>query len=152
MHTICTAFADGNVDNLPVKSKKLTKRERFFNYLILNDGDSIYIRKRTEKDIWQDLYEFPLVETNTLTEDAAAISEAFSPSFHTELIVEKKSAPMRQLLTHQRIIAIFWTIRVKNSDILRGSDFLKIDKKEVVKYAFPKVIDNYLSAKELTLF
>ena len=93
-----------------------------------------------------------MVETNTLTEDAAAISEAFSPSFHTELIVEKKSAPMRQLLTHQRIIAIFWTIRVKNSDILRGSDFLKIDKKEVVKYAFPKVIDNYLSAKELTLF
>lgn len=152
MHTICTAFAEENVDNLPVKSKKLTKRERFFNYLILNDGDAVYIRKRTEKDIWQDLYEFPLVETDVLTEDAATILTAFNPSFSNELIVEKKSAPMRQLLTHQRIIAIFWEITVKNNDILRGSDFLKIERKDIVKYAFPKVIDNYLSEKALTLF
>jgi hypothetical protein len=59
---------------------------------------------------------------------------------------------MRQLLTHQRIIAIFWEIRVENADILRGSDFLKINRTDVVKYAFPKVIDNYLSSGELSLF
>ncbi len=152
MQAFCSAFTDGNVDNLPVKSKKLTKRERFFNYLILNDGTSIYIRKRTEKDIWQDLYEFPLVETEVLTEDETVILNAFNPSFSTELSVERKSAPMRQLLTHQRIIAIFWEITVKNADILRGSDFLKIEKRDVVKYAFPKVIDNYLSSNELSLF
>ncbi len=152
MHTICTAFAEENVDNLPVKSKKMTKRARFFNYLILNDGDAVYIRKRTEKDIWQDLYEFPLVETDVLTEEAATILTAFSPSFSNELRLEKKSAPMRQLLTHQRIIAIFWEIRVKNSDILRGGNFMKIHRKDLVKYAFPKVIDNYLSETALTLF
>jgi A/G-specific adenine glycosylase len=152
MQGFCTAFAEGNVDNLPVKSKKMTKRDRFFNYLILNEGDFIYIRKRTEKDIWQDLYEFPLVETADLTEGAAVILEAFHPSFPTEFTVIKKSAPMRQLLTHQRIIAVFWEITVKNADILRGSNFLKIDRNEVVKYAFPKVIDNYLSSSELSLF
>jgi A/G-specific adenine glycosylase len=152
MQAFCTALADNNVDNLPVKSKRLTKRERFFNYLILNDGDSIYIRKRVEKDIWQDLYEFPLVETAALTEDETTILEAFNPSISDELIVERKSAPMRQLLTHQRIIAIFWEINVKNPEILRGSDFLKINRKDVVKYAFPKVIDNYLSSGELSLF
>ena len=152
MQAFCTAFTEGNVDKLPVKSKKLTKRERFFNYLILNDGDSIYIRKRVEKDIWQDLYEFPLVETEILTEDETVILNAFNPSFFKELTVERKSAPMRQLLTHQRIIVLFWEIRVKNADILRGSDFLKIPRKDVTKYAFPKVIDNYLSSNELSLF
>lgn len=152
MQAFCTAFAEENVENLPVKSKKLTKRERFFNYLILNDGDAVYIRKRTEKDIWQDLYEFPLVETENLMEAEIPILNAFNPSFSTELTVERKSAPMRQLLTHQRIIAIFWEIKVKNADILRGSDFLKIDKKDIKKYAFPKVIDNYLSSNELSLF
>lgn len=152
MHTICTAFAEENVDNLPIKSKKLTKRERFFNYLMLNEGDFIYIKKRTEKDIWQDLYEFPLIETSVLTEDESIILKEFSPTFYTELTVERKSAPMRQLLTHQRIIAIFWEIKVKNADILRGGNFLKIDKKDVIKYAFPKVIDNYLSSNELSLF
>ncbi len=152
MHGFCKAFEEKTVDNLPVKSKKLTKRERFFNYLILNDGESVYIQKRTEKDIWQDLYEFPLVETNNLTEDDTAIFEAFNPNLTDEFTVEKKSAPMRQLLTHQRIIAIFWEIKVKNADILRGSDFLKINRKDVVKYAFPKVIDNYLSSNELSLF
>jgi A/G-specific adenine glycosylase len=152
MSAFCTAFAEQTVDNLPVKSKKMTKRERFFNYLILNDGDAVYIRKRTEKDIWQDLYEFPLVETAILTEDATAIFDAFNPNIKDEFMVEKKSAPMRQLLTHQRIIAIFWEIKVENAAILIGSDFLKIDRKEVVKYAFPKVIDNYLSSNELSLF
>jgi A/G-specific adenine glycosylase len=152
MSEFCTALAEKKVDTLPIKSKKLTKRERFFNYLILNDGDSVYIRKRVEKDIWQDLYEFPLVETVALTEDETAIFEAFNPSITNEFVVERKSAPMRQLLTHQRIIAVFWEIRVKNADILRGPYFLKIPKKEVVKYAFPKVIDNYLSSGELSLF
>jgi A/G-specific adenine glycosylase len=152
MHTFCTALADNTVDNLPVKSKKLTKRERFFNYLILNDGDSVYIRKRVEKDIWQDLYEFPLVETPELTEDATAILTAFHPSFSNEFVVERKSAPMRQLLTHQRIVAIFWEIKVKDANILRGSDFMKIKRHKLVKYAFPKVIDNYLGSGELSLF
>jgi A/G-specific adenine glycosylase len=152
MQSFCTAFAEENVGNLPIKSKKLTKRERFFNYLLLNDGDSIYIRKRTEKDIWQDLYEFPLVETAALTEDETAILTAFNPTFAHEFVIERKSAPMRQLLTHQRIIAIFWEIRVKNAVILRGPNFLKVERKDVVKYAFPKVIDNYLSSGELSLF
>jgi hypothetical protein len=59
---------------------------------------------------------------------------------------------MRQLLTHQRIVAIFWEIKVKDAKILRGSDFMKIKRNEVVKYAFPKVIDNYLGSGELSLF
>lgn len=112
----------------------------------------MYIRKRVEKDIWQDLYEFPLVETAQLTEDATAILTAFHPSFSNEFTVERKSAPMRQLLTHQRIVAIFLEIKVKDAQILRGSDFMKIKRNEVVKYAFPKVIDNYLGSGELSLF
>jgi A/G-specific adenine glycosylase len=52
------------VDQLPVKSKKLKVRNRYFNYLVVSDeNENTLIQKRTAKGIWQNLYEFPLIET-----------------------------------------------------------------------------------------
>ncbi len=48
------------VNLLPVKKKSIKKRERFFNYLIVEYNDKIYVNQRIGKDIWQNLYEFIL--------------------------------------------------------------------------------------------
>jgi A/G-specific adenine glycosylase len=58
------AAAKKKVDQLPVKSKKLKVRNRYFNYLVVSDeNENTLIQKRTAKGIWQNLYEFPLIET-----------------------------------------------------------------------------------------
>jgi A/G-specific adenine glycosylase len=55
--------AKKKVDQLPVKSK-LKVRNRYFNYLVVSDeNENTLIQKRTAKGIWQNLYEFPLIET-----------------------------------------------------------------------------------------
>src|SRR5688500_17711579 len=63
----CFAFENKQVDKLPYRSKKQTSRKRWFYYLVIDQKESsrltVAIRKRTSKDIWQDLYEFPLVES-----------------------------------------------------------------------------------------
>lgn len=59
----CFAFLNNKVDDLPVKEKKISIRKRWFYYLVMEHQKKIAIRKRTEKDIWQNLYEFPLIET-----------------------------------------------------------------------------------------
>jgi A/G-specific adenine glycosylase len=45
-----------------MKSKKITKKQRFFNFLLFREGDSIWIHQRREKDIWQQLYALPMIE------------------------------------------------------------------------------------------
>jgi len=64
-NTSCAALQKKKVDQLPVKSKKLKVRNRFFNYLVVSDdNENTIIQKRTAKGIWHNLYEFPLIETD----------------------------------------------------------------------------------------
>ena len=61
----CVALKKKKVAELPVKSKKTKVTYRYFNYVIFLDNDeNTIITKRTQKGIWQNLYEFPVIETN----------------------------------------------------------------------------------------
>lgn len=59
----CTAFLKGSVAQLPVKQQKVKTTNRYFNYIHVRSGEYTYIQKRTGKDIWENLFEFPLIET-----------------------------------------------------------------------------------------
>jgi A/G-specific adenine glycosylase len=72
-------FAKNKVDQLPVKSKKLKVRNRYFNYLVLETGNTI-VQKRTDKGIWHNLYEFPLIETEK-EEDFDAVTVHLQTNF-----------------------------------------------------------------------
>ncbi len=159
----CSAFQTDKVDVLPIKSKKMVRRTRYFNYLVINEGDFVFIRKRVEKDIWQDLYEFPLVETGNLVDILMEHPEVIGrgdelPNISinlSELHFLKQSQPFQQLLTHQKIVATFWEYEVPKSKIgnlLRGCDFQRVERQNLKDYAFPKTIDIYLKEKVLTLF
>lgn len=146
--TECSAFRDNIVDILPIKSKKMVRRTRYFNYLVINEGDFIYIRKRTEKDIWQELYEFPLIETEEYVE---ILRGGDFPIPLSEIHLVQRSQPFQQLLTHQKIIATFWEFETKTR-LDTVSDFQKIKRTNLSDFALPKIIDIYLKEKVLTLF
>ena len=154
--TKCVAFLENKVNILPIKIKKIEKKERFFNYLIINSDKFVFIKKRLEKDIWQNLYEFPLIETADLVEN---LSNSNENTAFTEGVLAlknfrfiKKSMPKKQLLTHRKIIATFWELQADNDFVLNNSEYLKIERKTLKNFAFPKVIDLYLQEKVLTLF
>ncbi|HEY0272663.1 MAG TPA: A/G-specific adenine glycosylase, partial [Chitinophaga sp.] len=74
----CVALHTGQAYRLPVKTKKLVIRQRFFYYMILIYNKQVYIRKRVEKDIWQNLHEFILVELPCpVTQAELLASQAF---------------------------------------------------------------------------
>jgi A/G-specific adenine glycosylase len=58
----CVAFQQNKVAELPLKSKRLVKKDRFFVYLVVRHKGDTFVRKRSRKDIWQNLWEFPLLE------------------------------------------------------------------------------------------
>ena len=60
----CLALAAGTVADRPVKRGKTRVRDRWFNYLHVASGDRVLLHRREGRDIWQGLYEFPLIETD----------------------------------------------------------------------------------------
>lgn len=155
MQADCTAFQKKMVDKLPIKSKKIQRRQRFFNYLLLNQAGNIYLTKRTEKDIWQNLYEFPMIETEALLEEGEFLKKQKQwkewVGVTTAKIV-RVSDPLKQDLTHQRIIARFWEVNIYGEIAEAGEwDWIEVSRKNIREFAFPKVIDTYLRQKFLTL-
>jgi A/G-specific adenine glycosylase len=153
MQATCQGFLTGMVEVLPVKSKKLLKKERFFNYFILTNQKNYYLRKRVEKDIWQDLYEFPMFESNRLLE-TDELAEVF---FLKELLEQKDfkflklpTKSFKQTLSHQYIFARFWEIEGQLSPSI-AADFLEVPETQLKKMAFPKIIDTYFQEKTVLL-
>ena len=141
-NTSCAALQKKKVDQLPVKSKKLKVRNRFFNYLVvLDDNENTIIQKRIAKGIWHNLYEFPLIETERV-EDFDCIANLIQSDFFkgNEIVGISESNPETIIhkLSHQHLYIKFWKVKV-NGTIKNAinSDTLKT-------FPFPIVIHNFI--------
>jgi adenine-specific DNA glycosylase len=59
----CVALQKNLVDKLPWKARKTKVLDRYFSYIYVRAGVHTFIKRREAGDIWQNLYEFPLIET-----------------------------------------------------------------------------------------
>ena len=141
-NTSCAALQKNKVDQLPVKSKKLKVRNRFFNYLVVvDDNDNTIIQKRTAKGIWHNLYEFPLIETEMPANFDSIASQVQDHFFENNAIISiAESNPMGVIhkLSHQHLHIKFWKVRVKGV-IEKGINFATLNT-----FPFPIVIHNFI--------
>ncbi len=141
----CVARSKNMVGELPKKSKRLKQRNRYFNYLVLNHNNNIYINKRTGKDIWQNLYDFPLVETSkAITAMQLLEDEAFKTLLLPPFKIARVVAPPKHVLSHQKIHAKFWEINLEASP-QSLQQYTRIKQHEIGKYPVPKLVENYLN-------
>ncbi|MEP6615164.1 MAG: A/G-specific adenine glycosylase [Ginsengibacter sp.] len=140
----CVALKKGLVQNLPVKTKNITRRKRWIYYLVIEYKKRLYIKKRTASDIWENLYEFMPIETRRQTRIPNLLkSKAFRDIFTTTgYEVQKISKVYEQQLTHQQITGQF--IRIRTSDSLPLGEYALVTPKELVQLPFPKLISTYL--------
>ena len=139
----CFAFEKELTEALPLKSKKIQVKHRRFNYYILKCGNNIFIQKRTEKDIWQYLYEPFLVEENN-----PSLQKVLSGlSFQTK---PKEIGMSKQRLTHQIIEATFYLAEVKKMErISKNGQWVTVE--DLKKYAFPKTVVSFFKKIKLLL-
>lgn len=137
----CVAYQTGKVNELPVKLKKTKVTSRYFNYLIINDGlGNTLINKRTQKGIWHNLYEFPLLETNSVVkeEDIVLLTKSLGLGFVPGTINLLNRDVIVHKLSHQHLYINFWEI--KTSSIVKGG----ITTKEAMALPFPIVIYKFI--------
>ncbi|MDP2890440.1 MAG: A/G-specific adenine glycosylase [Bacteroidota bacterium] len=141
----CYAFANKKVADLPVKLKKTTQRHRYFNYFDISHSDSVWLKKRVGKDIWKNLFEFPMIETSVATgfEELMAMSEVNQLMDADNSVVEKITDWKIHLLTHQKI-----NYRIIKVSLLQEKEMpvelIRVNKKDIFNFAVPKLLETYL--------
>jgi len=147
----CFAYKTGRVAELPIKAKKTKIRNRYFNYLVIIDKNkNILIRKRTAGDIWQGLYEFYLVESDTeFSTDAVMALEEIREICGPDFVLKYVSKPYKHILSHQHLYAKFYVIAVnayiKNTPAYTKSMLQQTSADTLTSYAFPRLIEKFLN-------
>ncbi|MFL5765295.1 MAG: A/G-specific adenine glycosylase [Bacteroidia bacterium] len=143
LNTMCFASAKKMVAEFPVKEKKTKVRDRYFNYVVWNHKGTVAINKRIGKDIWTSLYDFPLIEADReLTETKLFGSQEWKKlTGKTKYTVRSVSPFHKHILSHQRIYARF--IELECDKPLAAGQIIK--RKEIHKYAVPRLIENYIN-------
>lgn len=140
----CFAFTNDKVQELPAKEKKTRIRKRWFYYLVLEYKNEVALRQRTGKDIWQQLFEFPLIETGGETGTPEVLQQAeknWLEKDRYELVVQSRL--FRQQLSHQSIEGYFIRLKLKTKPG-SGNDWVWVKKDTLDRYAFPQFINQYL--------
>ncbi len=110
----CVALQKGKIDELPVKLKKTKVKERYFNYLVVLDKeDSFEIRQRRGRGIWQNLYEFPLLETEReySLEEITNTMDTVLELKETSEIYQFNEKTIVHKLSHQHLYTKFWIVK-----------------------------------------
>ena len=111
-NTSCYALQHKKISELPVKTKKIMVKKRYFNYFWINYNNKIALEKRTEKDIWQNLFQMPLLETKSSIQidefpNLLKNKSRFS-NFKNITFVEE----VNHKLTHQTLQINFWKVEL----------------------------------------
>ncbi|MBW6535456.1 MAG: A/G-specific adenine glycosylase [Mariniphaga sp.] len=136
----CFAFQKKQVENLPAKTAKLKQRTRYFYYYFIESGENTWLEKRTGNDIWKNLYQFPMVETEKeLSEEEILI---LNPSFMDgfQYNIKYVSGKQKHILSHQIIFARLIQIEV-DRDFNTAEGLIPVLKEDVSKFAVPRLIE-----------
>ncbi|RZK80510.1 MAG: A/G-specific adenine glycosylase [Pedobacter sp.] len=140
----CYARNNNQVNLLPVKENKLKKRTRHFNYFICTEQDNILVHKRGESDIWQEMYDFPLIET---PESYLDTPETFSSELNARFGNNCSIRPLglkKHLLTHQTIYVEFFALDNYIINFNNNADVKWVSLGDFNNLPQPKVIANFM--------
>ncbi|MFD2586544.1 A/G-specific adenine glycosylase [Croceitalea marina] len=137
----CIALKANRVHELPVKLKKTKIKNRYFNYLVvLDSNNNTFLEQRKGKGIWQNLYQFPLVES-----EAILAKKKLKELSLEQLTLENISdiylyndKPIVHKLSHQHLYTNFWIVQV-DDEIKDGLPW-----KEVINFPVPVLIADFI--------
>jgi A/G-specific adenine glycosylase len=143
----CLALVGGNVETFPVKQHKTKVTHRFFNYIYVRTGGCTFIRKRTGNDIWKNLYEPLLIETNAdLSENTSAFEQKLfevlgETPWH---FLKPLKFGVKHVLSHRVIHANFYEV-VLSDDFGTLEGYQKVREEDLHKFAVSNLVYQFFS-------
>ena len=137
----CLAFKNKTISVRPVKSTKIKTRNRYFHFALFEEEGNMIIEKRLEKDIWQHLFQLPLIETEDI--DANQAKELMYKTYDLE--PDLVSEPIKHILSHQKIHARIWKFSSLPKSKNQQKEWQVIASKDLIDYPIPKLLDRYFN-------
>ena len=143
----CVANQNGMENDLPVSKPKTKSRKRYFSYLVVfSESHDIIMQQRSKPDIWRNLYEFPLLESDTeINPEQIVQHPQFKYWFGENAMITDSTSFYKHQLTHQMIIARFhFVISDHIESILKNQKWERISHKDMNKYPVSRLIERFL--------
>ncbi len=140
----CIAFNTNRIAELPVKIKSAKAKKKHFNFLVfISEDDKTILEKREGKGIWQNLYQFPLIETEKNIDVKSfkkqIENEDLLRDVSFELSLYNKEAIVHKL-SHQHLYTKFWILNVDKLSV-EGVSISNIQN-----YAVPILLGNFIES------
>lgn len=140
----CYAFKHNLVQLLPARTKKKPRLKRYFHYFVLEKDHRMLLRQRSENDIWQNMFDFPLIENKSKRRLSNLEKEKFLKSIDIQNPKQvRMPVTFQQLLTHRHIVATFYTYQFESQSISNKPGYHLVDEKNLVNFALPKIVRLY---------
>ncbi|MBP1840260.1 A/G-specific adenine glycosylase [Formosa algae] len=142
--TSCYAFGKDVISDLPVKIKAAKVTKKYFNFLVfLTPSQTTFLEQRQGKGIWQNLYQFPLIESKSALTQAQLQLELDNLEVlkdHTYEVSLYNKDEIVHKLSHQHLYTRFWIVDVDTN--IKGG----IPVTEVEDFPVPILIGNFIEA------
>ncbi|WP_416242063.1 A/G-specific adenine glycosylase [Arenibacter sp. GZD-96] len=142
----CNALEKKTIGHLPVKLNRNNIRKRFFNYIVPLAYDKegkprTKLKQRKGKGIWENLYEFPLLETENSVNEKFIWKEIDTVVSHATVqdIYVYNTTPILHKLSHQHLVVHFWIVSLKE-DFPESLLFSEIER-----YPVPVLIAEFIN-------
>ena len=150
----CEALRIGRVDQIPVKLKNKKPADRWFYYYMIKAGRKTILVQRGSKDIWEGLYELPMIESQGPRSDEEilhqmlpqVLQEAAVPYSSGSNLIGELSAPLKHQLSHQTIHARFLQVELDLLPHPLPEKWQSVNLEELDRYAMPRLIHRYLES------
>lgn len=152
MKAHCVAFKKGWVNRLPQKAAKTQKTERFFNYIYVKQSSGVWMRKRPAGDLWQGLYELPLIETSKVVCSSSILSKrkAYKSLIPSRAKLHFLSGPLKHELSHRTIYACLYRIELEedfSGPVPEG--FCWVEESKISQYPVSQLLHRLLRKTHL---
>lgn len=141
----CLARRQGNPTSYPIKQGKTKVTNRYLNYIYVRLGDGItLIHRRGRGDIWQGLYEYPLIETpQEVSLDELIVTDQWQSLMAQLVAPSLRPIPLAERqhrLTHRLLHARLYIVEAEGVSLRADSPYQIVPEAEREAYAMPQLL------------
>jgi A/G-specific adenine glycosylase len=146
LQLFCRAYQSGRIKEFPDKSVTTHNRKRYFHYLHIAWQGKVFLHQRRQKDIWNSLFEFPLIETPKAVRPERLIQQdQWKNLFNgSDAVILHVTPYYIHMLTHQTLYVRFYQLQVSIIPPKLADDFICTDKKSLYDYPVSRLTEKYL--------
>ncbi len=157
----CAAYHSGKPLQLPVKSRKTIVKDCFFTYLYIRYKQFTVLHQRAGRGIWRNMYELPLVISDSAKAQKAFLSSEICAQWMTsspaDCTVRVVAEQVKHVLSHRVIYADCYSLQFQDNAFQNEEDFRKwvesrqcitVERDGIAPYPLPRLVSLMIEKAE----